>query len=326
MLPRPKPKSREKHHVTIVAGFKCYEGVVLCADTQETVAELSKRNIPKLIFEPRDQIGKTRALNDDDLAVAFCGAANNGPFVDKLVQNAWEDAQMATNLDEVCTIIETSIGRTYRKYGEIYQTGYCPSAELIYGVKMFGGSKLFSASGPVVTEQSRYATGGGGYYMADFLASRMYSHHMSLRQCAILAAYILFQAKEHVDGCGGESQIAVIRNHGVSGTADVPSVERLNRLLGKFDSAIGELILSATDLETEDHSLSVSIDFLKDYLLKCRDEEKPNHKRFSTFGFFAEQIGVMRPEGEIDEFGLPLPKKPNESSTPSDSQKSDGEA
>jgi hypothetical protein len=53
--------------------------------------------------------------------------------------------------------------------------------------------------------------------ITDFLAARMKPTMLDLHQCVILAAYILFQAKEHVDGCGGESQIAVLRHKGKSG-------------------------------------------------------------------------------------------------------------
>jgi hypothetical protein len=318
MMPKPQlqqaMRPRERRHVTIVAGFKCHEGLVLCADTQETVNQLSKRNVPKLIFQPSAYVVQTKEIHTDEMAVSFCGAADNGPFVDKLVENAWEDAQMGSSLDEACLLIEGSIKKTYREYGQIFQTGYCPSADLIYGVKMFGSSRLFSASGPIVNERNTFYSGGAGYYMADFLASRMYTRHLSLRQCAILAAYILFQAKEHVDGCGGESQIAVMRNEGVSGNANAASVERLNRLFSKFDSAVGGLILNATDLEIEDRHLLGSIESLHDYMVKCRADEQPNYKRFSQLRAFGQLLGVdaMYPEGRIDEFGLPLPKEPND--------------
>lgn len=311
IAPRLKPlRPRERHHVTIVAGFKCYEGIVVCSDTQETVAELSKRNIPKLIFEPKNEYGKTTALRDDNLAVAFCGAANNGPFVDKLVQNAWEDAQGGTNLDEVCMLIEKSIELTYKKYGGIYQAGYCPSAELIFGVKMFGASKLFAASGPVVVEQTRYTTGGGGYYMADFLASRMYTRHISLRQCVILAAYILFQAREHVEGCGGESQIAVIRNRGVSGQVNPINVQTLNRLLGESDKALSRILLDSADLEQQDYgipSLAQSIESVKEFLVGIRGVERPNYRKTWMLGD-SILVGHGQGEKEVDEFGLPIPK------------------
>jgi len=313
--PVPIVRPRERRHVTIVAGFKCWEGVVLCADTQETIAEISKRNIPKLIFEPKTSYGKTKALHDDDLAVAFCGAANNGPFVDKLVQNAWEDSQAGTNLDEVCTLIERSIELTYKKFGQIYQAGYCPSAELIYGVKMFGSSKMFSASGPVVVEQTRYATGGGGYYMADFLSSRMYTEHLSLRQCVILAAYILFQAKEHVDGCGGESHIAILRNHGVSGSVDWVMIEALNKLLSYSDSELGRILLASADLEMASHSFSESVAEVGRLLEGYRQLQMHDYRQLRSID---HRTFVKYPDKKsIDEFGLPMP---------SDSQKSEDQS
>ncbi len=303
--PQTPVRPRERRHVTIVAGFKCYEGVVLCADTQETVAELSKRNIPKLIFEPKDDAGKTKAFKADDLAVAFCGAADNGPFVDKLVQNAWEDAQAGSNIDEVCTLIERSIELTYKKFGEIFQTGYCPTAEVIYGVKMFGASKLFSASGPIVTEQNRYATGGAGYYMADFLSSRMYTNHLSLRQCAILCAYILFQAKEHVDGCGGDSQIAVLRNDGVSGAVDRVRIESLNRLLDGADETLGHLLLAAADLEVDDRRFIELIEGTQRVLENSRRQELQDYRHVRSISDHVR----LNVHGRVvcDEFGLPMP-------------------
>ena len=249
------PKSHEampprwRKHVTIVAGFKSYEGIVLCADTQETVNNMSKRNVPKLIFQPSDHLGQSKALSEDDLAVAFCGAADNGPFVDKLVENAWEDAQAGTSLDEVCDLIERSIKKTYKEFNHIFQTGYAPSADLIYGVKMFGDSKLFSATGPIVVEKEEHYSGGAGYYLSDFLAGRMYHSGMTLRQCVILGAYILFQTKDHVEGCGGDSQIAVLRNFGVSGKVDWRSIEAIDKMVRWEDKELGRLILYAADLE-----------------------------------------------------------------------------
>jgi 20S proteasome alpha/beta subunit len=259
--PFPKPSIQkfkperlpERKAVTIVAGFKTKGGIVICADTQETIGSLSKRNVPKLRFEPLGP--RKRLALGTDLAVAFCGASNNGPFIDKIVDRAWEAAHVESSLDGACAAIENCIKSTYREFGEIYQQGCCPEAELIYGIKMNGASKLFSALGPVVNEKDTYATGGAGYYMADFLASRMYAEYLSLYQCAILAAYILFQAKEHVDGCGGESQIAVLKNNGLSSMARPEKVERITELLKYADHMAGPLILDMANLDLSDKAV-----------------------------------------------------------------------
>lgn len=300
-------RPREGRHLTIVAGFKSYEGIVLCADTQETVNNLSKRNVPKLIFQPSDYLGRTLALGEDDLAVAFCGAADNGPFVDKLVENAWEDAQTGTSIDEVCALIEVSIKRTYEEFNRIFQTGYAPSADLIYGVKMFGDSKLFAATGPIVVEKEEYCSGGAGYYLADFLAGRMYHSGMTLRQCVILAAYILFQAKDHVEGCGGDSQIAVLRNYGVSGKVDWRSIEAINRMVHWEDKEIGRLILYAADLEITKEEFLEGAKTLAELASSMREIEKKEydeHRESDRHIFsFSPLGGGHKPAPPVDEYG-----------------------
>ena len=150
--------------MTIVAGFKSYEGIVLCADTQETVG-ISKRNVPKLRFEPA--AGASKGVLPGDLAVCFCGATNNGAFMDEMIDRAWQEVQPATSLDEACEFIRSSIKSYHAEGAKIYQVGLCPETELIYGVKMHGDGRLFYALGPAVTQRDTYAIGGIGAYMGD---------------------------------------------------------------------------------------------------------------------------------------------------------------
>lgn len=283
--------------VTIIAGFKCYEGIVLCADTQETL-EVSKRSVPKLQFEPSGG-----PHEGEGLAAAFCGAGRNGAFIDKLVNNAWRDGQQGMDINQVCEKIEESIKSTYREFSQIFQLGYCPEADLIYGVKMNNICRLFSASGPIVNEKLDYDSFGSGQYMADFLVRRMYAHHLNLRQCAILAAYILFQSKEHVVGCGGESHIAVLREDGVSGMADRRNIEAWTDLLRLSDEQLGKMSIDAADMEISseqfmerNRSLIEAIDMLRN----ARAGELQHDKR-------SRELFAGSPHQQTDFFALPLP-------------------
>ena len=96
--------------VTVVGGFRLPRGAVLLADTQETIGQIYKRNVPKLRFE--EISGAQVALGGSDLAIAFCGATNNGAFVDKLVDLAWAAAKNQPDIDSVCKAIEESIEQT----------------------------------------------------------------------------------------------------------------------------------------------------------------------------------------------------------------------
>jgi len=286
--------------MTIIAGFKVHGGIVLCADTQETVGNVSKRNVPKLRFEGIPPVGTT--LSGSELAVSFCGATDNGAFVDKLVDSAWIAARGEDSVDNVCAAIERSIKETYREFGEIYQTGYCPVAELIYGVKVKDKSRLFAATGPLINEKDDYCTGGVGAYMADFLAERMYDITLSIQQCVILAAYILVQAKEHVDGCGGTSHIAILRGNSPSGIVDTDRIALITDNLRNSDRNLGRLLLQSSDLDLSDEQFRKEATEAIDRLDIFRVEQRKDFKSWKQFkktihSFF----GIDTP---VDSFGI----------------------
>jgi len=298
-LPKRLP---ERQAVTIIAGFRCADGIVVCSDTQETSGP-AKRDVPKLRCEARG------LATDTPLAVAFCGSGY-GPLIDKLVDEAWKNIEPLAAMDEVCAEIETTIKKMYQEYGRIYQRGQCPTAELIYGVKTADGHKLFSANGPIVNERPEYYSSGQGYYLADFLTSRMFTKYLSLQQCVILAAYVLFQVKENVEGCGGESHIAILRDDGDCGLLPNDRINVLTKLLESADSDLGRLLLDVADLQmADDKLLSRATSNLKllhfHYRKKAKEEIALNEEM--------EALWLKEEGGELptfDSFGmLPLPKK-----------------
>jgi len=210
-------------------------------------------------------------------------------------------------LVEASDLVNQSIKNSYKEFGEIYQPGYLPSTELIYGIKMHDESKLFYALGPAVNEKVEYATGGVGVYMADFLASRMYKNILSLRECAILAAYVLFQAKEHVEGCGGESHIAILRNDGSSGRLDARRVEALTKLLQHADSEMGGILLRFAEVAINNQEFRKSAIETLDHMLHVREYEIEKLKAHEDF--WESFVGIG-----LDDMGLPTLPKPPETS------------
>jgi len=293
--------------VTIIAGFNCSDGVVVCADTQETTNNLSKKSIPKLRYEQGPYPNfETQQYEKADLAAAFCGAGDNGPFIDKLIDRAWEAVRDASDLHMACNAAEVAIKEMYKEFGLIYQQGECPQVELIYGIKMEQQSRLFLASGPVVNEKNGYASSGIGYYIADFIASRMYGAHLTTRQCVILAAYILFHAKEHVEGCGGDSQIAVLRNDESSGLVEWRLVKEITEYLESSDRYTGDILLATANLATPQVELDEKIREIIETLTLFRNhhvKEIQNHREWEAQYGIATMLGINRP---TDDLGLPV--------------------
>ena len=253
MTPRPQIKRLpERKHVTIIAGFKSEDGIIICGDTQETQGD-NKRNVNKIRVEPQ-HAEMLKIMAGVDLAVAF-GGAGHGPFVDMIIDKSWHAASSTKSITEAASAIESEIKRIYKEYGGIYQRGQCPYAEILYGIKADGESRLFMASGPIIVEKEEYETSGTGSPLANYLASKMYGARLTLYQCLILATYVLLQTKGHVEGCGGESHIAVLRNDGRCGLVDKRRVEAITSLLDSADTCAGRLLLRSADLTASESDL-----------------------------------------------------------------------
>lgn len=304
--------------MTIIAGFKCQGGIVLCSDTQETSGN-AKRNVPKLQCLQGPVVSQDRqGMVNADLALAICGAGD-GPFIDKIASQAWDAVRHVSDVWEASERVESMIKETYREFGEIYQAGSCPQVELIYGITKSGDSRLFQATGPVVNETA-YASNGIGYYLADFLATRMRGDRwLTIRQTVILAAYILLQAKEHVEGCGGDSHIAVLRESESSGMVDFRLIQHLTEYLKSADHCTGEMLLTAADFSISDSDASDGLSNSMDLLKFMRSEEikrLKEHRESDRSLFFS----LGGPKREEDDLGLPITAKQ------SDIQTADSEA
>lgn len=299
--------------MTIIAGFKCQEGVVLCADTQET-SEGAKRNVTKLQCFQGPVISQDgQGMVNSDLGLAICGAGY-GPFIDKITNQAWDAVRHVSDILEASERVESMIKETYQEFGQIYQTGECPQVDLIYGITKGGASKLFQAIGPVVNE-TMYASDGIGSHLADFLTTRMRGDGwLTIRQTIILAAYILFQTKEHVEGCGGDSHIAVLRESESSGMVDFRLIQHLTEYLKSADHYTGEMLLTAADFSISDSDasdgISNSVEMLKflraEEIKRLAEHQESDRSSLYWLGDFKR---------EEDDLGLPIIDKQSGSQT-----------
>lgn len=189
--------------MTIVLGMKTPQGVILAADTQETYVQSHKVNRPKLIYR-----------SDTNLAgipiVFSVAGAGVGPWIDKLTAEMWESVQDATSLDEACVSLEDAIRKQYRDFRSLLS--FDPTADLIYAIGAPGGVRLFYAYGPLVNEETIRAA-GTGQPIADFLLKNFKGNY-HITNAMAMAVYVLMCAKRHADGCGGDTQVALIHRGG----------------------------------------------------------------------------------------------------------------
>jgi len=227
--------TRRSKTVTIVLGIKTPQGVVLSADTQESYAGSHKVNRPKLVYKSEDNVCGL------PIGMAIAGAGF-GPSIDKLTTSMWDAVQDATNLDEACSKAEAEIGNHYLQYRKLMALD---DDELIYGIGASGTTKLFHAWGPIVNEITVKAS-GSGQPIADFLL-RHFKGTMHITNAMAWAVYILYSAKEHADGCGGDTHLAVIQNDGKNYLLEADHIKAMENLFEKTSNATDILLMLAAN-------------------------------------------------------------------------------
>lgn len=191
--------------MTVCAGFKSSYGVVLCADSQETVGAM-KFDAPKLVIRP--QIGTRK----DKVRMLFAGAGH-GPFIDRLVTEMWRAATRGPSMEmeDVVGRIEDANIEWHRKIWQVFAQKDRPTAHLLFAVYTPRRPvRLYRAIGPIINEVEDYAFVGYGEELGSFLAKNFRPAFEQIEGDVSASLFILENVKKYVDSCGGDTQIAAL--------------------------------------------------------------------------------------------------------------------
>lgn len=179
--------------MTIIAGFKCRGGIVLCADSLESDG-ITKRLVPKIwAYQVAEEWGIAIAsAGDGDFADSF-----NEQLEPKLGNGDFDE-------DALLDLLRTSVDRARRDYPRddlgmligIWSNAFPPLQRLY---------RVFDKHlGPVMT----YQTVGCGAPIADFICSQIFTPLLSVEEAERLGILALARTKDVMDGCGGPTRVA----------------------------------------------------------------------------------------------------------------------
>lgn len=272
--------------MTIAAAFRCNDGIVVCADSQETINDYLKVSVPKIEIRP-EGISTRRGL-----FAVFVGAGH-APLIDKLVDEMWDAAENATGgLRETAKAMAAASRNYYKELKGMFRdrdTEY-PRAELIYAINLKEELALFKASGPIINRVKDYELAGIGDIIAKYISDRaVRTSGMTVNQAVILAMYVLNQTETYVEGCGGQHQIVVMKPgrkpepydnwKQVAATAQMPflDIQSMNIILSTPD-----LDLSNGEFEKKLHHLMKGLRHSRSQLRKFREMLSKSIETMST--------------------------------------------
>jgi hypothetical protein len=183
--------------VTIGVGFDCNDGILLCSDTQITREGFHKFYEHKLF--PHQGSG---------WSVAFTYAGD--PHTMKSFDDSFSDAMYSITAPITLAIIEQQIKDTLSTIDSGDQLF------LLCGIVASGAKRLLKVEGLKPGRVSIDFVGVGDVsvlrYLFSMLSRGVISY--SVQRAELLSAYLVLQAKRWVDGCGGETEVIIIRQDG----------------------------------------------------------------------------------------------------------------
>lgn len=285
--------------MTIVAGFNCRDGIVLCADTQELIRDYLKVDTPKIEIRPQPSITKW----DVPVWAAFAGSGT-APLIDKLIELMWTAAEnKPPEFYETTQAMEQACKNYYEELATLYQANdpYYPRAELLYAVSTGGRMGLFKASGPVITKVRHYELSGAGDILAKYICNRMYPRMggMGIKEAVILALHLLEQTKGNVEGCGGDSHIVVVHPDSQPTYVDRAKVVGAARQLFYLETAANQLMMLGPDLSLNDTEFDLALNGIVENIRTSRAEYKQFVETWLTPLLKASVSGTATVSGKL---------------------------
>ena len=182
--------------MTIAAGFRCKDGVVLCSDSQISRGDFGNKYESKLF-----------TLNHlTDCYLVYAGFTQ---FVKELVPQLKEIASK----HEGAALLR-GISKCYKAFHRRYFTKGPRSeksfADIVFSIRDGKEVSLHVGSGSHCYPEAEYASTGTGVPVAEPFFSAFYSRWLSVREVTHLSVYALKYIKGLAAGVGGNSHIVFI--------------------------------------------------------------------------------------------------------------------
>jgi 20S proteasome alpha/beta subunit len=260
--------------MTIVAGFCFSQGVLLCADTQNTYSGLMKLNASKIVRHDLTSMGGgqiifalTGSVAYSHMAIEHClrrltqlkPPERTGPGMRVALEDALEAFHQA---------------HMYQ-HPEFHRQGG-PDFQLLVAARSDADRSLtlYSTCDSAVSEITEYECLGAGSFLAHYLVPTIYRHSkMSLKDMANIAIHVLRETKEYVEARGGNSEFVVLDKDGKMTPVtfyDISTGETLSR---GFRESMRRLFVVTADLDSTDEEVKDEFDLAFSIIQSFRQQQ-----------------------------------------------------
>ncbi len=178
--------------MTIAAGFKCSDGILLASDTLYSGAH------------QRLYGRKLWILHADDPVVAFGGAAQSVAALTRARDEIERKIRTGDSLQRTLDMIDLVLKKVNDKFGR----PDWPDVQALVVIRAGGQNRLFQNVGQHValSPVDLPTVCVGSESLGDYFSQSLFREWMSLKWAKVIAAYLVWNCKKYASGhCGGDT-------------------------------------------------------------------------------------------------------------------------
>jgi hypothetical protein len=146
---------------------------------------------------------------------------------------------------------------------------------LIHSNKSWAGDheyELVRISGPILNRETVFHAIGCGKYLTGYIASRLLRPKISFDEAVPIAIYMVDEAKNHVDGCGGDTHVVTLSAEGKIEQYSQNSIIAGTEQLREADWIARRIVDLAIHPDLSEDHLRTLVDQWLDSLRKLREK------------------------------------------------------
>jgi len=260
--------------MTIVAGFRVQQGVLLCADTMYTGAmKIQQQKIFPVTFSD--------SAHPEHLVFALAGSEAYGKMaIDDCTEALRSLGPDGRTLKNVKMAPRSAIKAIHDGY--IYSRPEYERPALEFGfvigawLPKGGGAKLFSTSGSAVNIQTDYSCLGTGDYLGHYLIRPVFTQMLNMNAVVLLATQVLAAAKGYDASCGGVSTFCIITDGGELRPLYDYFFFQVEGFVSQYDQQTRSLLFQIADAGVTDENFNRTLGMFVESVKHLRESWKRN--------------------------------------------------
>jgi len=239
--------------MTIAARFRCRDGVVLCADTQETIPDYLKTSAPKL----------DSFQHDHNYRLALTGAGESD-MIDMVFQQLMRRLMVDQHDYEfIERTIRDVIGETVREHVHPAPKEDRPWFHLLIAVQVKGQRvRLLKTTGTVVRQVVGFACVGGVAFAHDAVAGFDVGE---MPMCVVrgLAIHVLQRVKHYDPNCGKRTQVTMLYDDWDVAYLSQRYIQEVEIYLSDIDVCLRDILQHSLAHRGTDSGMTEALEHLK---------------------------------------------------------------